>query len=58
LLGFVTIIVGIPLSGWGWWVLISRRLSWRSGRRLAFWLAANILASFFFWHGMSILQAV
>ncbi len=54
--GSFIVMVGIPISGWGWWVLITRRLSWRLKMRVYCWLLANALAGVFFWHGMSIMS--
>jgi hypothetical protein len=48
-------LIGIPASGWGWWILIRRRSDWGLHRRLAVWSLLNLIAAVLYWHGAALL---
>lgn len=56
--GISIIAVGIVISWWGWWGLVSSRVLWGLNRRLSVWLPCNAVASILFWHGGALLLRI
>jgi hypothetical protein len=51
-------LIGLVVSGGGWYVLISQRFPWGLHRRLLLWGTANAVAAILYWHVTSFLLGI